>query len=133
MRAGGAWPRPRPYVAAGEPPLAAHLGRRRGTLTPERDAQLLREFELLPRKAAEILDNADAVERCAREIGEDCSFIYIGRRYNLPTALEGALKMKEISYLHAEGYGAGEMKHGPLALVDARMMCVAVPRGVTDR
>jgi glucosamine--fructose-6-phosphate aminotransferase (isomerizing) len=115
--------------------LAVHLGLGRGTLAPEREKELRREFELLPRKAAEILDHADAVERCAREIGEDCSFIYIGRRYNLPTACEGALKMKEISYLHAEGYGAGEMKHGPLALVDARMMCVAVaPAGrVTDK
>jgi glucosamine--fructose-6-phosphate aminotransferase (isomerizing) len=115
--------------------LAVHLGRRRGTLTRERDEQLQREFDLLPRKAAEILDQADAVEACARQIDEACSFIYIGRRYNLPTACEGALKMKEISYLHAEGYGAGEMKHGPLALVDARMMCVAVaPAGrVTDK
>src|SRR4029453_18136236 len=70
-----------------------------------------------------------------KDIREACPFIYIGRRNNLPTALEGALKMKEISYLHAEGYGAGEMKHGPLALVDARMMCVAVaPEGrVTDK
>jgi glucosamine--fructose-6-phosphate aminotransferase (isomerizing) len=115
--------------------LAAHLGRARGTLAPDRDLQLRREFDLLPRKAGEILDNAAAVEAVAREIDEDCSFIYIGRRYNLPTAYEGALKMKEISYLHAEGYGAGEMKHGPLALVDARMMCVAVaPAGrVTDK
>src|SRR6185436_8759540 len=115
--------------------LAVHLGRRRGTLTPERDAHLRRELDLLPRKAAEILDHASAVEQCAREIDEDCSFIYIGRRYNLPTACEGALKMKEISYLHAEGYGAGEMKHGPLALVDAQMMCIAVaPAGrVTDK
>ena len=115
--------------------LAVHLGRRRGTLTEDRAAHLRREFDLLPRKAAEILDHAETVERCAREIDEDCSFIYIGRRYNLPTACEGALKMKEISYLHAEGYGAGEMKHGPLALVDARMMCVAVaPAGrVTDK
>jgi glucosamine--fructose-6-phosphate aminotransferase (isomerizing) len=61
--------------------------------------------------------------------------MYIGRRYNLATAYEGALKMKEISYLHAEGYGAGEMKHGPLALVDSRMACVAIaPRGrVTEK
>jgi glucosamine--fructose-6-phosphate aminotransferase (isomerizing) len=61
--------------------------------------------------------------------------MYIGRRYNLATAFEGALKMKEISYLHAEGYGAGEMKHGPLALVDDSMTCVAIaPRGrVTEK
>ena len=61
--------------------------------------------------------------------------MYIGRRYNLATAYEGALKMKEISYLHAEGYGAGEMKHGPLALVDSKMVCVAIaPQGrVTEK
>jgi glutamine---fructose-6-phosphate transaminase (isomerizing) len=61
--------------------------------------------------------------------------MYIGRRYNLATAFEGALKMKEISYLHAEGYGAGEMKHGPLALVDDKMTCVAIaPQGrVTEK
>jgi len=115
--------------------LAMHLGVRRGTVCPERLEHLRKELDLLPRKVAEILDGSGSIERCAREIEEDCSFIYIGRRYNLPTALEGALKMKEISYLHAEGYGAGEMKHGPLALVDARMMCVAVaPSGrVTDK
>jgi glutamine---fructose-6-phosphate transaminase (isomerizing) len=115
--------------------LAMHLGARRGTMSEERGEQLRKELDLLPRKVAEILDGSASIERCAREIGEDCSFIYIGRRYNLPTACEGALKMKEISYLHAEGYGAGEMKHGPLALVDARMMCVAVaPSGrVTDK
>jgi glucosamine--fructose-6-phosphate aminotransferase (isomerizing) len=115
--------------------LAMHLGRERGTLAPERDQQLRKEIDLLPRRAAEILDQSAELERCAREIAQDCSFIYIGRRYNLPTAYEGALKMKEISYLHAEGYGAGEMKHGPLALVDNRMICVAVaPEGrVTDK
>ncbi|HVE38630.1 MAG TPA: glutamine--fructose-6-phosphate transaminase (isomerizing) [Planctomycetota bacterium] len=115
--------------------LAMHLGRTRGTLTPERDTQLRKEIDLLPRRAGEILDQSSTLEQCARDIAQDCSFIYIGRRYNLPTAYEGALKMKEISYLHAEGYGAGEMKHGPLALVDNRMICVAVaPEGrVTDK
>ena len=115
--------------------LAMHLGRTRGTLSAERDDELGREIDLLPRRAAEILEQSPAFERCAREFAQDCSFIYIGRRYNLPTAYEGALKMKEISYLHAEGYGAGEMKHGPLALVDSRMICVAVaPQGrVTDK
>jgi glucosamine--fructose-6-phosphate aminotransferase (isomerizing) len=115
--------------------LAMNLGRSRGTLPEAREAQLRKELDLLPRRAAEILDQSAALDRCAREIAQDCSFIYIGRRYNLATAYEGALKMKEISYLHAEGYGAGEMKHGPLALVDARMMCVAIaPEGrVTDK
>jgi glucosamine--fructose-6-phosphate aminotransferase (isomerizing) len=76
-----------------------------------------------------------AVRELARRLRRGYDFMYIGRRYNLATALEGALKMKEISYLHAEGYGAGEMKHGPLALVDERLACVAVaPRGrVTEK
>jgi glucosamine--fructose-6-phosphate aminotransferase (isomerizing) len=115
--------------------LAIHLGRMRGTLPEAREAQLRKELDLLPRRAAEILDQTGPLDRCAKEIAQDCSFIYIGRRYNLATAYEGALKMKEISYLHAEGYGAGEMKHGPLALVDSRMMCVAIaPEGrVTDK
>ena len=67
-----------------------HLGRERGTLAPERDHELRKEIDLLPRRAAEILDRSSDLERCAREIAQDCSFIYIGRRYNLPTALEGA-------------------------------------------
>jgi glucosamine--fructose-6-phosphate aminotransferase (isomerizing) len=115
--------------------IAMHLSRKRGSLSGEREDRLRKELDLLSTWVTEILDNTTSLERCAREIAQDCSFIYIGRRYNLPTALEGALKMKEISYLHAEGYGAGEMKHGPLALVDSRMVCVAVaPAGrVTDK
>jgi len=115
--------------------LAMHLGQKRGVLPQERFEQLRKELNLIPSKISEILDGAAVLEQCLEEIGEDCSFIYLGRKYNLPTACEGALKMKEISYLHAEGYGAGEMKHGPLALVDSRMFCVAVaPAGrVTDK
>jgi glucosamine--fructose-6-phosphate aminotransferase (isomerizing) len=115
--------------------LAMHLGRKRATLSDSRQASLRRELDQLPAKIAEVLASAGELERCLEEIAVDGSFIYLGRKYNLPTACEGALKMKEISYLHAEGYGAGEMKHGPLALVDARMTCVAVaPAGrVTDK
>ena len=115
--------------------LAVHLGRSRGSLPDDRYDRLRAELDLLPGKIGEVLDGAGALERCVEEIDDRGSFIYLGRTYNLPTACEGALKMKEISYLHAEGYGAGEMKHGPLALVDARMTCVAVaPAGrVTDK
>jgi glucosamine--fructose-6-phosphate aminotransferase (isomerizing) len=115
--------------------LAMHLGRSRGTLPADRAEGLRRELDLLPGKIAEVLEGSRDLDRCLAEIAGDGSFIYLGRKYNLPTACEGALKMKEISYLHAEGYGAGEMKHGPLALVDSRMTCVAVaPSGrVTDK
>src|SRR5581483_10802936 len=115
--------------------LAMHLGQERATLPDGRFVELRKELDLLPAKIGEVLSAAGELERCLEEIASDGSFIYLGRKYNLPTACEGALKMKEISYLHAEGYGAGEMKHGPLALVDARMTCVAVaPAGrVTDK
>jgi glucosamine--fructose-6-phosphate aminotransferase (isomerizing) len=115
--------------------LAAHLGRRRGALPRGRFADLLREARRLPGQVERALERASDVRKWGRKYARGYDFMYIGRRYNLATALEGALKMKEISYLHAEGYGAGEMKHGPLALVDERMACVAVaPRSrVTEK
>ncbi len=110
--------------------LALHLGRARGALPRGPFQELLRQARLLPGQAGRVLARADAVRRWARRYREGHPFMFIGRRYNLATAYEGALKMKELTYLPAEGYGAGEMKHGPLALVDERMVCVAVaPRG----
>jgi glucosamine--fructose-6-phosphate aminotransferase (isomerizing) len=115
--------------------LAVHLGRRRGALSGDRFQALLREARRLPGLAGRVLDDAPIVKRCAGKFLRGYDFMYIGRCHNLATAYEGALKMKEISYLHAEGYGAGEMKHGPLALVDSRLTCVAIaPRGrVTEK
>jgi glucosamine--fructose-6-phosphate aminotransferase (isomerizing) len=115
--------------------LALHLGRRRGALDGDRFAALLADARRLPGRVAEVLESAASARACAARYGRGRHFMYLGRRYNLATAYEGALKMKEISYLHAEGYGAGEMKHGPLALVDERLVCVAVaPRGrVTEK
>jgi glucosamine--fructose-6-phosphate aminotransferase (isomerizing) len=115
--------------------LAMHLGRRRGALPRDRFEALLREARRLPGHVESVLSETSDIRRCARKFSRGFDFMYIGRRYNLATACEGALKMKEISYLHAEGYGAGEMKHGPLALVDSRMTCVAIaPRGrVTEK
>jgi glucosamine--fructose-6-phosphate aminotransferase (isomerizing) len=115
--------------------VALHLGRSRGTLSRSRFESMIREARRLPAQVDEVLQGAAAVEACALRYCRGYSFMYMGRRYNLSTAYEGALKMKEISYLHAEGYGAGEMKHGPLALVDERMVCVAVaPQGrVTEK
>ena len=110
--------------------LALHLGRRRRTITRGRFDALMAQARHLPAQVEEILENTREIRKCAKKFARGYDFMYIGRRYNLATAYEGALKMKEISYLHAEGYGAGEMKHGPLALVDSRMTCVAVaPRG----
>ena len=115
--------------------LAAHLGRRRGALPAARFQAILREARRLPGLVERVLENTAEIRKCARKFSRGYDFMYIGRRYNLATAFEGALKMKEISYLHAEGYGAGEMKHGPLALVDNRMTCVAIaPTGrVTEK
>jgi glucosamine--fructose-6-phosphate aminotransferase (isomerizing) len=110
--------------------FAIYLGRIRGTLTRESARRLLEDARKLPAKVQEVLDNDRVVRRCARRFMRGHDFMFIGRRYNLATAYEGALKMKEISYVHAEGYGAGEMKHGPLALVDRRMTVVGVaPQG----
>jgi len=115
--------------------LAAHLGRKRRALPAARFDQILREARRLPGLVERVLEDTAEIRKCARKFSRGYDFMYIGRRYNLATAYEGALKMKEISYLHAEGYGAGEMKHGPLALVDDRMTCVAIaPAGrVTEK
>ncbi|MBI4566659.1 MAG: glutamine--fructose-6-phosphate transaminase (isomerizing) [Planctomycetes bacterium] len=110
--------------------LALHLGRERGTLSPERFEALTREAGFLGTHIGRILRQDPLVRQCARTFQEGYGFMFMGRRYNLATAYEGALKMKEITYLPSEGYGAGEMKHGPLSLVDERMVCVAItPRG----
>ncbi|HUR39341.1 MAG TPA: glutamine--fructose-6-phosphate transaminase (isomerizing), partial [Planctomycetota bacterium] len=110
--------------------LAAHLGRKRGALAADRFQALVREARRLPGLVERVLEDTAEIRKCARKFSRGYDFMYIGRRYNLATAFEGALKMKEISYLHAEGYGAGEMKHGPLALVDESMTCVAIsPQG----
>ena len=115
--------------------LALHLGRERGTLPPDRFDELVAEARMLPAHIEKILTKDTLIQNCARKYQEGYGFMFIGRRYNLATAYEGALKMKEITYFPAEGLGAGEMKHGPHALVDDRMVCVAIaPRGrVTEK
>ena len=115
--------------------LALHLGRARGTLPRARFDSLLRAARRVPEQVERILERTAGIRKCAKKFARGFDFMYVGRRYNLATAFEGALKMKEISYLHAEVYGAGEMKHGPLALVDERLTCVAIaPQGrVTEK
>jgi glucosamine--fructose-6-phosphate aminotransferase (isomerizing) len=115
--------------------LALGLGRLRGVLGVARARRLARALLALPRTVERALDTERAVAACAARFHRAPSFMYIGRRYNLPTAYEGALKLKEISYVHAEGYGGGEMKHGPLALIAPGYptVAIAVPGPVYDK
>ncbi len=110
--------------------LAIHLGRRSGGLKPEAAAELIREFLLIPHKMTDVVGLAPQIQVVARRYGHARDFLFLGRGNNYPIALEGALKLKEISYIHAEGYPSGEMKHGPIALIDEQMPVVVIaPRG----
>jgi len=106
--------------------FAIHLGQVRGTLKPEFARALIAELDRLPRHLEETLKCDAAVEDLASKTHHHSDFLYLGRGVNYPIALEGALKLKEISYIHAEGYPAGEMKHGPIALIDEDLPVVAL-------
>jgi glucosamine--fructose-6-phosphate aminotransferase (isomerizing) len=108
--------------------FALAAGRRRGTLDPAREATLTQALMQVPGHAAEVLEGppAEAIGRIAERIAEARDVLYLGRGACFPIALEGALKLKEISYIHAEGYAAGEMKHGPIALIDRHVPVVAI-------
>ena len=101
--------------------LALFLGQKRDTLSPEESLSHSRQLAELPVKMEQVLNDADQVEELSKEFFRVTDFLYLGRGINFPVALEGALKLKEISYVHAEGYPAGEMKHGPNALIDERL------------
>ena len=108
------------------------LGRLRGTIGPDQGRAIVHELEILPEKAEKVLEQEQTVREIAREFQSIRNFLYLGRGYNFPVALEGALKLKEISYIHAEGYPAAEMKHGPIALIDRDMPVVFItPRDGT--
>lgn len=110
--------------------LAIHLGRRTGSLTRERARKLLSELVQLPNKMKEVTEQGAHLQVLARRYGNAHGFLFLGRGPQYPIALEGALKLKEISYIHAEGYAAGEMKHGPIALIDDQLpVVVLVPQG----
>ncbi len=110
--------------------LAIHIGARRGTLAPHRQAELVGELEHLPGKLAEALRVRERCKELAERYSGFSNFIYLGRGNLYPLAYEGALKLKEMSYVHAEGYPAGEFRHGPLSLIDENMPVVAlVPSG----
>jgi len=106
--------------------LAILLGQKRGCISEEYSKKLIQELNEIPEKVRQILDNSAAIKEVAKLFTYAPNFLYLGRTYNFPVALEGALKLKEISYIHAEGYPAAEMKHGPIALIDAMMPVVVV-------
>jgi glucosamine--fructose-6-phosphate aminotransferase (isomerizing) len=106
--------------------LAVYLGRRRGVLDKNRSSKLIEDIVNLPHQVQEVLKKEKQIEKVAKKYGQAKDFLYLGRGVNYPIALEGALKLKEISYIHAEGYPAGEMKHGPIALIDDEMPVVVL-------
>ncbi len=110
--------------------FAIYLGRRTGKLAAPRARELLAELLQLPTKMKDVIDHGAQLQVLARRYGNAHGFLFLGRGAQYPIALEGALKLKEISYIHAEGYAAGEMKHGPIALIDEHLpVVVLVPRG----
>ncbi len=106
--------------------IALKLGYEKGTLDNKRFLHLLNELEAIPEKIPAALNQAEAIKQLAYKYKDARDFLYLGRGYNFPIALEGALKLKEISYIHAEGYPAAEMKHGPIALVDENLPVVFI-------
>ena len=106
--------------------LGIRLAAIRHRLAPERLRELTAELKTLPEAVQSVLDRAEQIQALAKKYSGHRNFMYIGRGINYPIALEGALKLKEISYLHAEGYAAGELKHGPIALLDGGFPVFAV-------
>jgi glucosamine--fructose-6-phosphate aminotransferase (isomerizing) len=102
------------------------LGRVRGTISVEKGREIVTALKALPGQVEQVLSQNDQIRQLAERYVEASNFLYLGRGYNFPTALEGALKLKEISYIHAEGLPAAEMKHGPIALIDENMPVVVV-------
>ncbi|WP_017660502.1 glutamine--fructose-6-phosphate transaminase (isomerizing) [Baaleninema simplex] len=116
--------------------LALDLAYRRNTVSKERIQEILGGLRQLPGQIELVLESQERyIEELAHEFGDTQDFIFLGRGINFPIALEGALKLKEISYIHAEGYPAGEMKHGPIALLDAKVpvVAIAMPGSVYDK
>ena len=102
------------------------LARTRGTLDDARAREIIEAIKKLPEQVEQVLELNDALRELARTYKSATNFLYLGRGFNFPTALEGALKLKEISYIHAEGLPAAEMKHGPIALIDENMPVVII-------
>jgi glucosamine--fructose-6-phosphate aminotransferase (isomerizing) len=115
--------------------MALTIAQKKGTIPKSRFIRLLHELEQIPEKVEKTLLVDEAVRKIAELYKDHRNFLYLGRGYNFPVALEGALKLKEISYIHAEGYPAAEMKHGPIALIDDEMpvVFVATNKGTYDK
>jgi glutamine---fructose-6-phosphate transaminase (isomerizing) len=106
--------------------IALKIGYQKGTIDRDRYLHLLNELDAVPEKVAEVLQSVERIKEVAEKYKDAKDALYLGRGYNFPVALEGALKLKEISYIHAEGYPAAEMKHGPIALVEPTLPVVFV-------
>lgn len=106
--------------------LALHLARVKGKLEEERALALIQDLQRIPHKMENVLSRSEAIKNLALKFTSFSHFLYLGRWVSFPVALEGALKLKEISYIHAEGYPGGEMKHGPIALIDEKMPTMAI-------
>ena len=106
--------------------MALMLGRHKGTIVENYYRELISELQNIPKKVEALLKSNDYIKGLSSKFKDALNFLYLGRGYNFPVALEGALKLKEISYIHAEGYPAAEMKHGPIALIDENMPIVVI-------
>ena len=106
--------------------IALRAAINRGTITERKYREFLVELENIPAKVKKVLESSAKIEYISDLFKDAKNFLYLGRGYNFPVALEGALKLKEISYIHAEGYPAAEMKHGPIALIDEEMPVVFI-------
>ena len=115
--------------------MAVKMAYKKGAITLKKHNDIVNELALIPEKIEKILKKNDQIEKIAEKFKDATNFLYLGRGYNFPVALEGALKLKEISYIHAEGYPAAEMKHGPIALIDEDMpiVVIATKKGNYDK
>ncbi len=111
--------------------MALSIARKRGVLPESKYQSIAIELSKIPEKVAQVLKSNDHIKEIAEEYMDVKNFLYLGRGFNFPVALEGALKLKEISYIHAEGYPAAEMKHGPIALIDENMHVVVVANNMS--
>jgi glucosamine--fructose-6-phosphate aminotransferase (isomerizing) len=106
--------------------MALSMAQKKGTITSTRLREFLNEIESIPAKIEQVLKTDAQIQEIAAELKDSRNALYLGRGYGFPVALEGALKLKEISYIHAEGYPAAEMKHGPIALIDEEMPVIVI-------
>ena len=112
--------------------MALTLAQKKGSITKTRYQELANQLNDVPNLVTKVLESNDQIKYIAEQYKDAANFLYLGRGYNFPVALEGALKLKEISYIHAEGYPAAEMKHGPIALIDESMPVVAIATKVAN-